>query len=129
MSVLNKTSGRRGGGAGGEWILDPTDSLLMMSDSVPFLNSLETSLNVTSLNQSCCDGSVFSQDTDDDFWTPEQLLLMQSLPRLAYVFFGVYLCFITLIGIIANGLILLVFIRFFYIYNYAPYVYSIQTSI
>ena len=50
--------------------------------------------------------------SDDEFWTPEQLVLLNSFSPAVHVFFGIFLSFICLMGIGANALVLLTFIRF-----------------
>jgi len=49
---------------------------------------------------------------NEDFWTSDQLLLIESFPPVAHLIFGTFLSIICAMGITANALVLLIFMRF-----------------
>ena len=50
--------------------------------------------------------------SDEDFWTQDQLILIKSFPREAHLILGTFLSIICALGIMANALVLLIFLRF-----------------
>ena len=50
--------------------------------------------------------------SNEDFWTADQLLLIESFPPVAHLVLGTFLSIICAMGITANALVLLIFMRY-----------------
>ncbi|KAI9553132.1 arthropsin7 [Daphnia sinensis] len=51
-------------------------------------------------------------DGDDSFWTKEQLILIENFPANAFIVMGLIVSVIGIVGLVANGMVLLIFSRF-----------------
>ncbi|KAK4014840.1 hypothetical protein OUZ56_027350 [Daphnia magna] len=51
-------------------------------------------------------------DGADSFWTKEQLILIENFPANAFIVMGLIVSVIGIVGLVANGMVLLIFSRF-----------------
>lgn len=51
-------------------------------------------------------------DGADSFWTKEQLILIENFPANAFIVMGLIVSVIGIVGLVANGMVLLIFSRY-----------------
>ncbi|KAI9553219.1 arthropsin6 [Daphnia sinensis] len=66
--------------------------------------------NATEINVN--DSLVLSNTNEDAFWSNEQLMLLNHVPRNAFLIMGLIVSTIGIVGLVANGTVLFIFSRF-----------------